>query len=208
MSFRKEALWLMVTQNLSVFCFPGLKVKRWWYRSNNHWSLPWHNLFLFHSSGKEKEVVPVFHWHSPHVYAEDSSLSCPEKSGLCTLWKVPEVLAPLCSILSADTSGIRAETEPIFSSTLVPQTGRSRESGELFVSVGWALGRLCCLSCQCCWILFPVTQRLLWGIDWDMELGNGSGKPLVISAWRSCFVDADLSSCQILLGGILSHFFL
>lgn len=49
------------------FCFPGLKVKRWWYRSNKHWSLSWHNLFLFHSSRKEKEVVPLFHWHSPRV---------------------------------------------------------------------------------------------------------------------------------------------
>lgn len=68
----------------SVFCFPGLKVKRWWSRSNN--------LFLSPTSRKEQEVVPVFHWHSPYVYTEESSLSCPGKSVLCALGKVFEAI--------------------------------------------------------------------------------------------------------------------
>lgn len=137
MSFRKEALCLMVTENLSVCCFPGLRVKRWW---------SWHNLFLLHLRRKEKAVVPVFHWHSPYMYTEERAL-CLAPRNLCCVHceRFSEALAPFYSILSADASGIRAEIEPSFSSTPVPWTGHTRESEKLLASVGWALGRLCYL---------------------------------------------------------------
>lgn len=95
-----------------------------------------------------REVVRVF--RLPYMKterAEASSLSFLEKSVLYTLRKISGALAPFCSVLSRNRSGIRAEIEPSFCFLLL---GRMHEREKLLSSRGWVLfGRLCCLSWQC-----------------------------------------------------------
>lgn len=157
--------------------------------------------------------MPAFHLYLPYVYtegAEESSLSFLEKSVLHTLWKISGTLAPFCSVLSTNRSGIRAGTEPNFCLPLLDRMHERIRKVACFNRLSTTQQTVLPAASLDNAIRFRF--KSLWGCMFEPGLRNGvgvwHGKPYLTGTWMNCFVDANLSNCQVLLWGILCNLFL